>query len=223
MADLPPAGATMLHPPAGAARPRPRGLVRARHRRRRAVRRAAARHGHDGGARAATRCLAQCVEAYERHRRQHHRGRGGLAARRRTSTASSRSARTTATPSRSPAWSKSRRKGTAPSNLIISGRYILQPEIFEFLETVEKGAGGEIQLTDGMMALAKRQAFHGVRFDGRTYDCGSKLGFLTANVAFALDRPDLEPALRAEIAGSAAAGRRKKRGLALSAAGAGRA
>ena len=90
-------------------------------------------------------------------------------------------------------------QGTAPSNLIISGRYILQPEIFDILETVEKGAGGEIQLTDGMIRLAESQAFHGVRFDGRTYDCGSKIGFLTANVAFAMDRPDLAPQLRAEL------------------------
>jgi UTP--glucose-1-phosphate uridylyltransferase len=89
-------------------------------------------------------------------------------------------------------------KGTAPSNLIISGRYILQPQIFPILEKVEKGAGGEIQLTDGMKALANSQAFHGVRFDGRTYDCGSKLGFLVANLAFALKREDLAPALRAE-------------------------
>jgi len=89
-------------------------------------------------------------------------------------------------------------KGTAPSNLIISGRYILQPEIFDILGKVEKGAGGEIQLTDGMIALAGSQAFHGVRFDGRTYDCGSKVGFLAANLAFALDRPELADALRAE-------------------------
>ena len=89
-------------------------------------------------------------------------------------------------------------QGTAPSNLIISGRYILQAEIFGILEYVEKGAGGEIQLTDGMIELAKRQAFHGTRFDGRTYDCGSKIGFLTANVAFALQREDLAPLLRAE-------------------------
>ncbi len=89
--------------------------------------------------------------------------------------------------------------GTAPSNLIISGRYILQPEIFDLLEKVEKGAGGEIQLTDGMSELGKRQSFHGVRFDGRTYDCGSKLGFLIANIAFGLERDDLAPALRAEL------------------------
>jgi UTP--glucose-1-phosphate uridylyltransferase len=89
-------------------------------------------------------------------------------------------------------------KGTAPSNLMISGRYILQPEIFPLLEKVEKGAGGEIQLTDGMKALALSQPFHGVRFDGRTYDCGSKIGFLTANLAFALERPELADALRIE-------------------------
>ena len=89
-------------------------------------------------------------------------------------------------------------KGTAPSNLIISGRYILQPEIFEILETVERGAGGEIQLTDGMIALSRLQPFHGVRFDGRTHDCGSRIGFLTANIAFALEREDLAPLLRAE-------------------------
>jgi UTP--glucose-1-phosphate uridylyltransferase len=89
--------------------------------------------------------------------------------------------------------------GTAPSNLIISGRYILQPEIFSILAKVGRGAGGEIQLTDGMIELAKEHKFWGVRFDGRTYDCGSKLGFLTANIAFALERPDLAPALRAEM------------------------
>jgi len=90
-------------------------------------------------------------------------------------------------------------QGTAPSNLIISGRYILQPEIFDILEHVEKGAGGEIQLTDGMIKLAKGQPFHGARFDGRTFDCGSKIGFLAANVAFALERADLGPLLRAEL------------------------
>ena len=89
--------------------------------------------------------------------------------------------------------------GSAPSNLIISGRYILQPEIFKILQALEKGAGGEFQLTDGMIELAKTQPFHGVRFDGRTFDCGSKLGFLTANIAFALEREDLSAALRQEI------------------------
>jgi UTP--glucose-1-phosphate uridylyltransferase len=91
------------------------------------------------------------------------------------------------------------KQGTAPSNLIISGRYILQPEIFQILELVEKGAGGEVQLTDGMIELARTQKFHGVRFDGATYDCGSRLGFLAANIAFALDRHDLGPGLKEEL------------------------
>jgi UTP--glucose-1-phosphate uridylyltransferase len=90
-------------------------------------------------------------------------------------------------------------QGTAPSNYIISGRYILGPEIFELLEKGEKGAGGEIQLTDAMIKLAATQPFHGVRFDGKTYDTGSKLGFLAANIAFGLERPDIAEGLRAEI------------------------
>ena len=89
--------------------------------------------------------------------------------------------------------------GTAPSNLIISGRYVLDPEIFPILEKGEKGAGGEIQLTDGMKALARSQPFHGVRFDGKTYDCGAKLGFLAANVAFALADPEFAPLLKTEL------------------------
>jgi UTP--glucose-1-phosphate uridylyltransferase len=90
-------------------------------------------------------------------------------------------------------------KGTAPSNLIISGRYILQPEIFEVLSKHQKGAGGEIQLTDAMIALSKNAPYYGFKFEGQTYDCGSKLGFLTANVAYALDREDIAPAFRAEL------------------------
>ncbi|RBP17149.1 UTP--glucose-1-phosphate uridylyltransferase [Roseiarcus fermentans] len=89
--------------------------------------------------------------------------------------------------------------GKAPSNLIISGRYILQPEIFQILELVDKGAGGEVQLTDGMIQLARKQKFHGVRFEGTTYDCGSKLGFLAANIAFALSRQDLAAGLKEEL------------------------
>ena len=87
----------------------------------------------------------------------------------------------------------------APSNLIITGRYILQPEIFDILATQSRGAGNEIQLTDAMITLAKKQAFYGLKFAGESYDCGSKIGFLAANVAYALDRDDLAPALRAEI------------------------
>lgn len=91
-------------------------------------------------------------------------------------------------------------KGTAPSNLHITGRYILQPTIFELLAKQEKGAGGEIQLTDSMIALSQKEAFHAVRFDGAIYDTGSKIGFLTANIAYALGREDLGPLLREEIA-----------------------
>jgi UTP--glucose-1-phosphate uridylyltransferase len=90
-------------------------------------------------------------------------------------------------------------KGTEPSNLFISGRYILQPEIFEILETQERGAGGEIQLTDGMANLMKTQAFHALEYEGTTFDCGDKIGLLRANVAFALARPDLAPAARKAI------------------------
>ena len=89
-------------------------------------------------------------------------------------------------------------RGTAPSNLHITGRYILQPEIFDLLATQERGAGGEIQLTDSMITMAGQadQPFHAVRFDGAIYDCGSKIGFLMANVAYAMERPDLAPMLK---------------------------
>ena len=87
----------------------------------------------------------------------------------------------------------------APSNLMITGRYILQPEIFSVLKTQESGAGGEIQLTDAMIALNESQPFTGLRFEGRMYDCGSKTGFLAANIAFALARPDIAPEFRNEL------------------------
>jgi UTP--glucose-1-phosphate uridylyltransferase len=90
-------------------------------------------------------------------------------------------------------------QGTAPSNFIISGRYVLEPQIFPILERVEKGAGGEIQLTDGMKKLAEAQGFFGVRFDGKTYDTGSKVGFLAANVAFAMARDDIRPGFLEEL------------------------
>jgi UTP--glucose-1-phosphate uridylyltransferase len=79
----------------------------------------------------------------------------------------------------------------APSNLYINGRYILQPEVFSYLETQERGAGNEIQLTDAMLKLMNDQKFFGYHFKGRTFDCGSKEGFVEANLAFALWRPDL--------------------------------
>jgi UTP--glucose-1-phosphate uridylyltransferase len=88
----------------------------------------------------------------------------------------------------------------APSNLTITGRYILQPEIFELLEKQSAGAGGEIQLTDAMVALARTQPFYGLKFEGRSFDCGSKIGFLAANAAYALERPDIAPEFKAEIA-----------------------
>jgi len=87
----------------------------------------------------------------------------------------------------------------APSNLIITGRYILQPEVFDILAAERRGAGGEIQLTDAMIELAKTQPFYGLEFDGRSFDCGSKVGFLTANIAYALERSDIAPAMRAEL------------------------
>jgi UTP--glucose-1-phosphate uridylyltransferase len=87
----------------------------------------------------------------------------------------------------------------APSNLILTGRYILQPEILQILGSQERGAGGEIQLTDAMIQLSRTQPFYGLQFDGRSFDCGSKIGFLAANVSYALARPDIAPGFRAEI------------------------
>jgi len=91
--------------------------------------------------------------------------------------------------------------GTAPSNLHITGRYILQPEVFDILAKQERGAGGEIQLTDAMLAMQQGgKPYHAVRFDGTIYDTGTKIGFLLANVAYGLEREDLAPALKAGIA-----------------------
>jgi UTP--glucose-1-phosphate uridylyltransferase len=87
----------------------------------------------------------------------------------------------------------------APSRLSITGRYILQPQIFEILEKQAAGAGGEIQLTDAMLTLARTQPFYGLKFEGRSFDCGSKVGFLAANVAYALARPDIAPEFKTEL------------------------
>lgn len=87
--------------------------------------------------------------------------------------------------------------GTAPSNLIVAGRYILQPEVMKVLETQEAGAGGEIQLTDAMAAMIGTQPFHGVTFDGNRFDCGSKAGYIEANLALALERDDIGAHIRA--------------------------
>ena len=91
-------------------------------------------------------------------------------------------------------------QGTAPSNLSVLGRYILQPEIFEVLSSKERGQGGEIQLTDAMAKLMQTQAFHAFDYEGASYDCGDKIGWLKANVALALKRPDLGEAARAALA-----------------------
>lgn len=88
----------------------------------------------------------------------------------------------------------------APSTLSIIGRYILQPEIFSMLDRQDRGAGGEIQLTDAMARLIGQGPFHGFRFDGTRYDCGDKAGFLAANIAYGLARADLAADLRAAIA-----------------------
>lgn len=90
-------------------------------------------------------------------------------------------------------------KGTEPSNLFISGRYILQPEIFDLLASQEKGAGNEIQLTDSMLKLLTTQDFHALEYEGVTYDCGDKIGLLRANVALALAHPELGSAARSAI------------------------
>ena len=84
----------------------------------------------------------------------------------------------------------------APSNKIISGRYILQPEVMRTLEDQEKGAGGEIQLTDAMARMIGSQPFHAVTFAGRRFDCGSKTGFVEATLALALEREDIGAEVR---------------------------
>lgn len=91
-------------------------------------------------------------------------------------------------------------QGTAPSNLMLPGRYILQPDVMRVLDAKEKGAGGEIQLTDAMAKLIGEQPFHGFRFDGERHDCGEKVGFVIANLALSLRREDIGPQVRAYIA-----------------------
>ena len=145
-----------------------------------------------------SRCLAQCIEAYETH------GGNIIAVEEVPASETHQYGVVSVGQDHGHTFEitgmvEKPKQGTAPSNLIISGRYVLGPEIFSILEKGERGAGGEIQLTDGMKVLAQSQGFHGVRFDGRTYDCGSKLGFLAANVAFALARPELAGDFRKEL------------------------
>jgi UTP--glucose-1-phosphate uridylyltransferase len=92
----------------------------------------------------------------------------------------------------------------APSNLAVIGRYILSPRVFDHLARSETGAGGEIQLTDSLAKLIGNEPFHGLRFDGERFDCGDKLGFLQANIAFALARPDMKQELESYIKALAA-------------------
>ena len=87
----------------------------------------------------------------------------------------------------------------APSTLSIIGRYILQPEVFAYLDKHQVGAGGEVQLTDAIAKTVNDIPFHGLRFDGQRYDCGTKLGFVTANVAFATAREDLKADIRTNL------------------------
>jgi len=84
----------------------------------------------------------------------------------------------------------------APSTLSIIGRYILQPQVFGYLDKQEKGSGGEVQLTDALAATLGNGPFNGLRFEGQRFDCGHKVGFLEATIAFALSREDLAPAIR---------------------------
>jgi UTP--glucose-1-phosphate uridylyltransferase len=84
----------------------------------------------------------------------------------------------------------------APSNLSIIGRYVLLPDVLQHLARMERGAGNEVQLTDAMARMIGRSPFHGLRYEGRRFDCGDKVGFLEAQIAYALKRPDLGPAVR---------------------------
>ena len=146
-----------------------------------------------------TRCLAQCIEAYKAH------GGGNVIAVEEVPMEETHQYGVVAIGKDEghtfeiTGMVEKPPQGTAPSTSIISGRYVLDPSVFSALAKAEKGAGGEIQLTDAMIKLAAEQPFHGVRFDGKTYDTGSKLGFLAANIAFALARPELAHGLRAEI------------------------
>ena len=90
-------------------------------------------------------------------------------------------------------------KGTAPSNLAVIGRYLLPPDVFGILERIKAGAGGEIQLTDALAVLAQQKRLLGVRFKGERHDAGDRLGYLQANIAYALRRPELREGLLAYL------------------------
>ena len=92
--------------------------------------------------------------------------------------------------------------GTAPSNLMLPGRYILQPQVMRELDAQEPGAGGEIQLTDAIAKLIGKQPLHAYRFEGERYDCGSAAGFVIANLAVALERDDVSATVREFLSGN---------------------
>jgi UTP--glucose-1-phosphate uridylyltransferase len=139
-------------------------------------------------------CLTQMIEAYAEHGGNHIDDQTHLYGIVGVTDAQAKVSRVTS-------MVEKPKPGTAPSNLHITGRYILQPEIFGLLARQQRGAGGEIQITDSMIELQKMQPFHAVRFDGTIYDCGAKIGFLMANVAYALERDDIGPELRAGLKG----------------------
>ena len=185
--DQPKAGADQLHPPAGAPRPRPCGLVRPRARRRRALRGDPARHAQPRLHGADDRRLRQAWRQHHRRRGsaggpdapiRHRLGRPGI----RPDLRDHRHGRKAAARAPRPRTSSSR-AATSCSR-----------EIFDLLSNQESGAGNEIQLTDSMIRLMKEQPFFGMKYEGRTYDTGSKIGFLMANVAYALEREESRPA-----------------------------
>ena len=96
------------------------------------------------------------------------------------------------------------KKGTAPSRLSVVGRYILQPEVFDHLSAFERGAGNEIQLTDSMAKLIGKQPFTGMRFDGKSYDCGSRTGFIEANLVYGAHDPEIGEHIKAMVKAMAA-------------------
>ncbi len=133
------------------------------------------------------------------HRRQHHRHRGGRSQRRFLLWHPGARGRSRRPASRSPAWSKSPSPRMRPPTSSFPAAISCSPRFSSLLAKQTKGAGGEIQLTDAMLRLMDMQKFTGVKFEGQTFDCGSKIGFLTANVAYALDRPDIAEAFMKEV------------------------
>ena len=195
--DLPEPGTDELHPPAGAARPRPRGLVRARTGRPRAVRAASARRAGaararlpraDDRCRAASSASSANIIAVEEVPMERIDQYGVVGVGERKGKVFSITADGGEAAARAGAIEPHHHRPLHPAagDLRPAGKQ-------------ERGAGGEIQLTDAMIALARDAAFYGLKFEGRSFDCGSKIGFLAANVSYALAREDIAPGFRAEI------------------------